>query len=101
MDPKIIQARKDALFEEVRKAAVARRRCPSTDILSLMGHTAPSTIMRALAQDGRVKVEVYGRNWRVVEILAGPDAGARTEECPAGGAPYLVIDATGRHEVVV
>jgi hypothetical protein len=77
----------DFLLEVARKG----ERCPtSTEIgaaliraglRSSASHRVPD-----LARRGLFKVEIYGKNWRVVEI-----DGMRTMEPPFVGAPYRVI----------
>lgn len=44
----------------------------------------------ALVREGRIRTEVYGRNWRVVQIMVGEHAGKRTKEHPPGGEPFMV-----------
>lgn len=83
-------AMKDA-FARIERAALASERCP-TVFDGLKGADTS-----ALAKAGHVRIEVCGRNWRVVEILTGPNAGARTAENPDRSLrrPHLVIDAAG------
>jgi hypothetical protein len=52
----------------------------------------------ALARAGRIRIEVYAHNWRVVEILSGPNKGKRTAPCPnKTNGPYLVIEKESRY----
>lgn len=84
-------------FDVLAAYAVGRRRCPQRGEID-------SAAVVGLAKAGRVRVEIFPRNWRVVEILDGPHKGKRTQEPPGGktGAaraqrmrPYLVIDSSG------
>ena len=83
---------RDAVLAELRAAARAGRRCPTNaDLrwalrkrgLTLRADCLPS----ALAYAGVLRVEVSGRNWRVVQI-----DGHRTAENPKGHHTYLTID---------
>ena len=45
-----------------------------------------------LLKEGRIRIEIYGRNWRVAEILKGPNAGKRTKGPPNSRAwPYRTL----------
>ncbi|MEQ8395031.1 hypothetical protein [Thalassobaculum sp.] len=94
-----ITERMTAMLSDLCKAARAGRRCPDAQVLRLMGHISATNTVLALAEAGKIKIEVYGHNWRVIEILEGPDAGSRTEESPLGGKPWLMIDDSGRHRM--
>lgn len=75
-------------FRIVEAAAVAGERCPTNDQMP----DGMQTVIGRLARAGRVRIEVYGRNWRVVEILTGPNKGKRTQEHPTPGArPYRIL----------
>jgi len=82
--------RKAALLPVLCAAAAEGRRCPTTRDLMVDGHAGSSETITALAEEGLIRVEVYGRNWRVVEIRA---TGDRTQEPPLGGEPWLTIGA--------
>lgn len=80
-----------AALSILRAAANKGERCPTNDELRRqlyeLGHTLSSDAHPAeLAYEGLIKVEVYGRNYRVIEI-----EGKRTAEAPPGWEPYLVI----------
>lgn len=49
----------------------------------------------ALAAQGKIRIEIYAHNWRVVTILVGLHKGKRTAPSPHKNArrPYQVIDA--------
>ena len=69
-------------FAQIERAALAGERCPSTHGTYNSSGTLSSGITTMLLREGRIKIEIYGRNWRVIEILKGPNAGKRTKEAP-------------------
>lgn len=75
-----------ALLEQMARDG---KRCPpNTD--TRLG----SEVMRELVRAGKIRICIYPRNWRSVEILTGPDAGKRTQGPPDPKAkPYKVMDA--------
>ena len=77
----------DETFALLERTAVAGERCP----LNSPFGPVDSTTITMLARRGRIKVEVYRHNWRVVTLLEGAHKGKRTKECPAGGKPYRVV----------
>ena len=81
--------RDDATFAIFVKAACEGVRCPKNDDLPAAAGTG------RLARAGRIRVEVYEHNYRVVEIRAGDHTGKRTAEHPSGRKPYRVIDEKG------
>lgn len=83
----------NAAFSEVEQAAVEGRRCP----LNSEGHINSKTL-GDLAHAGKIRIEVFAHNWRVVTILCGPNAGKQTAPPPyAGiGPAYVVIGKEGR-----
>lgn len=88
----------DAVFALLVECAVAKKRCPQnatiSDHVAGLGltHGSSTVLTTPLAEQGRIYVEVYTHNWRVVEIRQGPHTGARTEECPhKNNGPYLVF----------
>lgn len=76
----------NAAFGEIEAAAIVGARCPVRGT----GHVTGSTA-RELARQGRIRIDVYGQNWRVVTILVGPHRGKHTALPPNGGAPHLTI----------
>lgn len=77
----------DTAFATLERFAVAGDRAPMADT-----HGITSTLTTALCREGRIRSEVYALNWRVIEIMVGPNAGKRTAECPTKGAkPYLTV----------
>lgn len=78
-----------AAFAKLEKCAEGRERCPQNDKI-------PSEAFSALARAGKIRVMVFRKNYRVVEIMVGPQAGKRTADAPdrrIGEVPYMVIDA--------
>ncbi|KKL95774.1 hypothetical protein LCGC14_1851170 [marine sediment metagenome] len=73
------------IFDIIVKRALAGERAPQTG-----EYKSLPPIIKVLAKQGRIKVEVYAHNWRVIEILKGSNAGVRTKEPSGPGAPYLV-----------
>ena len=88
------------LFERIEEIAVKGERCPFNEAL-------PAGGLGALARAGKIRVEVFRHNWRVVTILVGPHAGAKTQMDPyikTGSKPYVVIDGstpTPRKQIAV
>lgn len=87
----------DAILEFYRAAAREGRRCPTQfDQRSAFGTIRFGESPGQLARQGLItRVEVYGKNWRVVEI-----DGLRTAPYipkSGKGLPYRVIDKTGDH----
>jgi len=75
---------------EIEAAAVAGERCPVTRREGVKGLS--DGVTTALAREGRIRIEVYAKNWRVAEILKGPNAGKRTKAPPnPEWRPYLTI----------
>ena len=87
----------DRAFKTVEAAALRGERCPlnsKNGVVAGLQHGA----LPALARAGRVRIEVYPHNWRVVEIIAGPHRGRCTARPPNHAwRPYRVIDRKGSH----
>ena len=82
----------DFVLGYLRGFAKRGERCPTNpEILNHCrehGLTMPANMYpSALANRGLLRSEVYGTNWRVIEI-----DDYRTAERPGGGEPYKVID---------
>ena len=88
-----------ALFDSFRLAALSGERAPTMDNLQKRGIGDVQRLSTALTAKGAISIEVYGQNWRVIEITTGDYAGKRTEERPKGGFPYIRFDTDGRHEL--
>lgn len=79
-------------FALIERAAVLGARAPTNWSMDNPTGVLPSGVTSALVKEGRVRIEVYAKNWRVIEILKGPNAGKRTMECPYNGAkPYKIV----------
>ena len=86
---KLDSARLDAALRRLEQLAAANARCPSNEEI---GHG----VIAALAAAGRIAVEIYGRNFRRVTLLAGPHAGAATKGPPGTTwRPYALTDHSG------
>lgn len=81
----------DRAFAAIEEAAAKGERCPTND--QLPGNNP----LGVLARDGRVRIEVFAQNWRVVTILDGPHKGKHTLQPKTNSPPYVVIDKGGRH----
>lgn len=91
----VMRRRRERVFALIEAAAVARRRCPQNHEFAVIN---ASGAVYALAADGQIRVEVYGKNWRVIEILVGRHEGRRTAKPPFDNdGPYKVIDSAGTH----
>lgn len=81
-------------FEDIVRAAVAGERCPLNGTRNMTSH-----LVAVLARTGRIKVEVYAKNWRTVTIMQGEHSGKSTMHAPAGHECYRVIDRQGSRPV--
>lgn len=80
----------DKAFARIEQCTVDRLRCPQNDEI-------PGITFSTLARQGRIKVMVFRKNYRVVEILVGPHAGKQTADAPdrrIGEVPYKIVDAS-------
>lgn len=80
-------------YRLIEQAAIAGARCPVNITMATPDGGLASGVTGALARDGRIRIEVYAKNWRVIEILKGPHAGKRTAPPPFKGSrkPYKII----------
>lgn len=86
-----IDERKQQAFNILVAAAVDGRRCPENETFG-----SNRSAIGGLARDGRIRIEVYVHNYRVVTILDGEHAGKTTAPCPKKDAkPYRSIDSNG------
>lgn len=82
--PRISEAEAFAMLE---RAAASGARCPKAGTDGLT-----SQLTGDLARAGRIRIDVYPHNWRVVTIMTGPNAGKSTEPAPnKKWRPYLTI----------
>lgn len=87
------------VLSELRRAARQGLRCPTNAELRDMAVSAgvrptANGYPSDLAYLRKCRVEVYGQNWRVVEI-----DGMRTAEYKPGAVPYVVIQDGKRVEI--
>jgi hypothetical protein len=75
-------------FSMIEAAAVKGVRCPENYDLPL------TTAAVALAKQGKIKIEISGRNYRQVTILVGPNAGKTTAPNPKGHSTWMVLGTT-------
>lgn len=90
-----------AILAAIRRAATAGQRCPDNDQLADAVYAAGGRRWRQgldeLTKTGVIKIEVAGKNWRVVTILAD---GLRTAPEPAGRRAWLVVDTGGSRRAI-
>ena len=67
-------------FEALALAAAKGERCPIAPHI-------PADHVAQLARSGRIMIEIHGRNFRVVTIMAGPHAGKSTAPPPTSPNP--------------
>lgn len=77
----------DKLFDRIAAIAAVGDRCPTNQHIDGVG-------LCQLARAGKIRIEVFNRNWRVVTILSGEHAGKQTSrgQNPVGARPYVTID---------
>lgn len=83
----ISQAQQDRTFELLQAAALRGERCPQSYPFGPLR----SNITSALAKAGRIRIEIFKYNWRVVTLMEGPHKGKQTAPSPEGGQPYRTI----------
>lgn len=82
-------AKGDKLFDRICEIAERGERCPTNEHL-------PPNGLSDLAREGRIRIEIFDRNWRIVTILVGAHAGKSTMRGPhirPDAKPYVTIDA--------
>ena len=92
-----VSARAQAFFARFEEAARVGARCPTKAQLRDLGraHEPRQELLRA----GLIKIDIYGSNWRVVTILAGPCAGLSTAPPLHEGEPWRTLDHLGDHGI--
>ncbi len=86
----------DQVFAALCRYAAAGDRCPQSQ--ALLPGTAiwlQSAHTSALARAGKIRIEIFRLNWRVITILKGEHKGKSTAPDPSGGFPYLTVNANG------
>jgi len=82
----------EAGFAAIEQAALRGERAPTNQTGENPAGTLRSGITTELLKQGRIKVEIYALNWRVIEILTGPHAGERTKGPPnPSWQPYKIL----------
>jgi hypothetical protein len=90
------------VLEMVERAALEGKRCPtrfdiarevvSSRVVPYMAGSSVPSVFKRLSLKGLISVSVYARNYRVVTILKGPNAGKTTLPPPFEGKPHTIID---------
>lgn len=77
-------------FALLEAAAAVGERCPQSRPFGPLDAPAAGQLARA----GRIRVEIFAHNWRVVTIMEGPQRGKATAPSPhpGRGKPYKVIE---------
>lgn len=80
------------LFAVVEAAAINNERAPQLSphgILSVSDNRA----LLMMARAGRLRIEIFAYNWRVITICEGPNKGRQTLRSPHKGSnvPYKII----------
>jgi hypothetical protein len=90
----------EKVFVAIESAALAGERCPVNGKFGVTSLNYEQQAVHELCRAGRIKSEIYGFNYRVIEITAGPNKGKRTKENPKVNAkPYKVVGVeTTRHD---
>lgn len=75
-------------FAILEGVAASGARCPVSRVNGLT-----SQLTSELARTGKIRIDVYPHNYRVVTILDGPNAGKSTKAPPIPDwKPYLTIE---------
>lgn len=82
-------------FAEIVRCALAGERAPTNCTMDNPNGTLRAGLTSELVRRRRIRVEVYAKNWRVIEIIQGEHTGRRTKEEPNGRQPYRVIPERG------
>lgn len=69
----------DAVFALIVEAALNNERCPMNYGFERSRGTIPQGAVDGLVKEGKIRVEVYAKNYRVIEIMWGRNAGKRTK----------------------
>lgn len=76
---------RDGVLALIEQAAINGTRCPQGTVVS-------SHMVRELAREGLIRIEISGKNWRRVTLLKGEHAGKSSAPDPEGRAPYRTIE---------
>lgn len=96
------QAVLDHVLALITDAAVRGARCPVVNEIERsleqagLPYGGAARSVPVLARAGKLKIEVFRHNYRVVTICDGAHRGKQTAPCPdAKARPYLVISPSG------
>lgn len=78
-------------FRLIEQAAIKGERCPINKSPEVNGGQLQSGAVSALCKEGRILVEISGRNWRQATILVGKHAGKKTAPNPKGERVYKTV----------
>lgn len=81
-------------FRLIEQAAIKGERCPINKSPEVNGGQLQSGAVSALCREGRILVEISGRNWRQATILTGPHTGKKTAPNPNGEHVYKTVGKT-------
>ena len=78
----------DRTFALIEAAALAGERCPKNKPFGPLSDHA----MTELYRSGRIRAEIFARNFRRITLLHGPHRGKMTVSPPPGTKLFKVID---------
>lgn len=78
-------------FHLIEQAAIKGERCPINKSPEVNEGQLQSGAVSALCREGRILVEISGRNWRQATILTGKHAGKKTAPNPKGDHVYKTV----------
>lgn len=87
----ISQAEIDRAFALIEQAALKGERCPQNYPFGPLR----SVEVEQLYEQGRVRGEISGPNYRRMTILTGPNKGKSTAPDPHGHPPWKIMGAAG------
>lgn len=85
VDPALAEKHKrevEAAYAIIERAAIAGARAPKNISLDIDDGEVKAYAVHELCRTGRIKVEIYGRNFRRMTILTGPHEGKQTAASP-------------------
>lgn len=93
MNATISQARLDKVFSRMEAAAVASERAPQMQPHGPLSPEDNRAVLALARVHGRLRIEIFAFNWRVITICDGAHAGKHTLLSPHKGnkRPYLTI----------
>jgi hypothetical protein len=73
----------DACYREIEEAVLKRQRAPVRN----------NNLTSQLVREGRIRIDLYGKNYRVATLLKGEHAGKSTLTPPHHGKPWKTLTA--------